>query len=158
MTIPRNSQRGQTAFSLRFALTALALTLGACSAVNDKSTRAADGKHTATTTFWEYPASAFAAMCIVLQPDGKLAFKGGFLFFNPGSWRIEPVSGHIELTLGGTAPFPDVSAREEVRAPGSRLVKFNGPARKLEYRIDSTTDSIGFGGFVFYKKTSCSAV
>lgn len=158
MTITRSGHRGQAAFSLRFALAALLFTVGACSAVNDKPAAAADGERTPVSALWEYPASAFPAMCIALLPEGKLEFKGGFLFFNRGSWRIEPVSGHLELTLGGTEPYSVVSAGQEIKAPASRLVKFDGTARKLEYRIDSQTDSIGFGGYVFYKKKSCSVV
>ena len=144
-------------FLFRIVLTALALTLVACSAVINSEAPGVDVKPATTETVWEYPASEFPAMCISLKQDGKLEFKGGFLFFSPGIWRIEPVTGNTELTLGGAAPFPEMSAKEERQDRTSGLIKFDGKARKLEYRIDSQTGSIGFGGFIFYKTAGCSA-
>lgn len=136
------------------------------------ATTATPGSSGATATaaaaagVWQYPASDFPAMCIVMQADGSLRFVGGFLFFDPGNWRVDPSSGLTALTLGGSGPFPGRSgpasaaagAARQAGRPAPAVVLHSDPSkRRLDYRIDAGTPAIEFAGFVFFRSPSCSA-
>ena len=106
---------------------------------------------------WEAPAAEFPLICILLASDGKLTFKGGFLFFNEGVWRINSATGNTELILGGTVPFPEAPVKEQLRKRIGALTAYDSIRRLLAYKISEQTGSIEFGGFVFYRKTECGA-
>ncbi len=106
---------------------------------------------------WEAPAAEFPLICILLASDGKLIFKGGFLFFNEGVWRINSASGNTELILGGTVPFPEAPVKEQLRKHAGALAAYDSARRLLAYKISEQTGSIEFGGFVFYRKPQCGA-
>lgn len=106
---------------------------------------------------WEYPASEFPTICILFKSSGTLEFRGGFLFFNKGLWKLNPVTGNTEMFLGGTDEFLETSGKSQIgKGPGA-LVGYDSKQRKLVYRIDSKTEFIEFAGFVFYRKETCSA-
>ena len=100
---------------------------------------------------WEYPASEFPAMCMVMKADGSLQFQGGFKFFNPGLWRVGSKPNHLIVTLGGHGPFPT----QAVLAP---LLSVDPKRRELAFVVDasSTKAFITVGGFYFYKVERCS--
>lgn len=119
---------------------------------------------TAGPRIWQYPASEFPAMCIVMERDGSLRFFGGFRFFNPARWRLDPASGLTALTLGGGGAFPD-APKQPASAPGVAAgaaavapVASDVRQRRLDYRIDPDTTAIDFAGFVFYRTPRCSAI
>ena len=109
----------------------------------------------ATTQIWESPAAEFPPMCMLMQADGALAFKGGFLFYNPGTWRAD--GGQLTITLGGDQPFPADLARQQLRARQGALVAADPARRALTYQLGPATDHLGLGGFNFYRAASCHA-
>ncbi len=115
---------------------------------------AADAK---VVQVWEYPASEFPAMCMVMQADGSVQFRGGFKFFNPGTWRTGSKPDHLVLSLGGSAPFPTASANQALKLRPASLLHFDAGRRELEFLVNAAPMSfISFGGFYFYKTERCS--
>jgi hypothetical protein len=106
---------------------------------------------------WQYPASAFPAMCLVFQADGELRFQGGFLFFNPARWEQGANAGTLRLTLGGSLPFPfEAPGRLQGAAAGTIVAVLPGE-RVLVYRMAPDTEALDFGGFRFYRQGRCTA-
>jgi hypothetical protein len=102
---------------------------------------------------WESPAAEFPAICMQLQAGGALAFKGGFQFYNPGSWRQD--GGQLTLTLGGDQPFPADIAREQLGARVGGLTAYNAQRRELTYTVKPSTAFLGIGNFYFYRTGAC---
>ena len=79
---------------------------------------------------WESPAAEFPAICMLQQSDGTLAFKGGFQFYQPGTWR--QAADRLTLTLG--------AERQE-----------------FSYTLPPSTKSFNLSGFYFYRTAACTA-
>lgn len=107
---------------------------------------------------WEYPASAYPAVCMLFGADGRLLFRGGFLFFNPSRWTRDPGAGMTDIMLGGDTPFPEPLAREQIRRRAGALVAYDAEARRLRYRLAPAEPSLEFAGLIFYRSNSCSAI
>lgn len=102
---------------------------------------------------WESPAAEFPAICMVMQSDGGLDFKGGFQFYNPGKWRRE--ADRLTITLGGDQPFPADISKEQLRGHKGALTGYDAALRQLSYSVGPTTDAIGLGNFHFYRTSTC---
>lgn len=102
---------------------------------------------------WESPAAEFPAICMRLHADGSLLFKGGFQFYNPGTWRQE--GGQLTLTLGGDQPFPADIAQEQLGARAGALTAYNAQRRELSYALKPSTAALGIGNFYFYRSDAC---
>ena len=139
-----------------FFLTA-ALFIAGCSMPRAQKASSHDAVPANPAEVWEYPASEFPTMCILFKSDGMLKFRGGFLFYNTGSWKLNPVTGNTEMFMGGTGKFPEASGKSQPGPGPGALVGYDSKQRKLVYRIDPTTKSIEFAGFVFYRKETCTA-
>jgi hypothetical protein len=105
---------------------------------------------------WESPAAEFPAICMLLQDDGTLTFKGGFQFYNPGKWRQDAV--RLTITLGGDQPFPADAAKEQLHAKVGALAAYNEQRRELAYTVTPSTPFVGVGNFYFYRTQACQAV
>lgn len=108
---------------------------------------------------WEYPASEFPTMCMLMHDDGSLLFRGGFAFFNPGKWRTGASPGELIVTLGGITTFPLASANDEIRRKNRPLRSVDPTRRELVFKLsNSPSDALNIGGFYFLRATKCSAV
>lgn len=106
---------------------------------------------------WESPAAEYPALCMVLQSDGTVAFKGGFQFYQPGTWREDGRTGMLTVTLGGTAPFPADIAKVQLRSKIGALTAYNEQRRELTYKVGAATPFIALGNFYFYRADACHA-
>jgi hypothetical protein len=109
-----------------------------------------------TVQIWENPGTEFPTMCMLMQSDGTLVFKGGSTFYNPGSWRQE-ANGLLTITLGGGQPFPADISKNQLQAKAGALNAYNAQRRELSYKITASTSAIGLGNFYFYRADSCHA-
>lgn len=98
----------------------------------------------------EYP-----TMCMLLQPDGKLAFKGGFAFYEPSTWRRNGET--LIITLGGKEPFPAEVFKEQAPKHSGGLLGFDEKRREITYRFNAKTEFLNFGNFYFYRAQTCHA-
>ena len=104
---------------------------------------------------WESPAAEFPAICMLMQADGTVAFKGGFQFYQPGSWRQDGQTGMLTLTLGGSAPFPSDIVKMQLRSKIGALTAYNEQRRELTYKVGANTPFIALGNFYFYRTETC---
>jgi len=107
---------------------------------------------------WEYPAGEYPATCMLFMSDGSLQFRGGFLFFNPSQWARDTDPQVRRIMLGGDVPF----SRDGNSGPRTDHVavsrSFDPSTRSLRYRIASTDQALEFGGLIFYRSATCSAL
>lgn len=120
--------------------------------------QAADPPAQATSEIWEYPAAAYPAVCLILDADGSLRFRGGFLFFNPGRWRRDVATGTTSLVLGGNAPFPIEAVHRQSQEYAAAIAPFDPGTRTLRYRIAAADRALEFAGLVFRRSATCSAI
>lgn len=106
---------------------------------------------------WESPAAEYPAICMMMQSDGTLAFKGGFQFYQPGKWRQDGTTGMLTVTLGGNADFPSDIAKVQLRSKIGALAAYNEQRRELTYKVGTATPFIALGNFYFYRASACSA-
>lgn len=125
--------------------------LAGCSAM--KPQPGAAGAPSAT---WYSPPADFPGICLTLAPGGELRFDGGFGFFSPGRWTFDKTAGELRLELGGTAPFPFDAAKDQLKRRPGKLLRIDAAQRGLVYGVTPATESIEFGGFVFYRKLACA--
>ena len=104
---------------------------------------------------WESPAAEFPAICMQMRSDGTVAFKGGFQFYQPGTWRHDGQTGLLTLTLGGSAPFPSDIAKVQLRSKIGALTGYNERRRELTYKVGENTPFIALGNFYFYRTEAC---
>jgi hypothetical protein len=104
----------------------------------------------------ENTGTEFPTMCMLLQPDGSLIFRGGFAFYNPGTWRRTD-NDVLTITLGGTEPFPTPVFKEQLPKHIGGLLGFDEKRREITYRFDAKTEFLNFGNFYFYRAASCHA-
>ena len=108
---------------------------------------------------WESPAGEFPAICMLLENDGSLRFRGGFAFYNPSKWHTGATPQQLVISLGGDAEFPLLASEQELRNKSSSLIRIDTSRREMEFRINGKNQPpIAFGGFYFYRKPTCSAV
>lgn len=104
-----------------------------------------------TVQVLENSGTEFPAMCMLLQSDGSLLFKGGFLFYNPSAWRRDAGDGELlTITVGGSKPFPEGPV-------AAGLVRSDASRRELTYRFGPSAQAIDFAGFYFYRVNACQA-
>jgi hypothetical protein len=103
----------------------------------------------------ENTGTEFPTMCMLLQSDGSLVFKGGFDFYNPGTWRRD--GDVLTITVGGTAPFPAALYKEQLPKHIGGLTGYNEKRREITYRFDASTEFLNFDNFYFYRAERCRA-
>lgn len=104
----------------------------------------------------ENTGTEFPTMCMLLQPDGTLTFRGGFGFYNPATWRRTENDGLV-LTLGGREPFPVEVFQDLLSRHNGGLLGFDAKRREVSYRFAPSTEAIDFAGFYFYRVQACQA-
>jgi hypothetical protein len=105
---------------------------------------------------WFSPPAEFPGICMTLEKSGQVQFEGGFTYFNPGRWAYNAAEAELHITLGGGKPFPlDVVKDQMTRNPGG-LVRYDAAGRELVYSVTPLTQTIGLGGFVFFRKLPCA--
>jgi hypothetical protein len=106
----------------------------------------------------ENTGTEFPTMCMLLQADGGLVFRGGFAFYTPSSWRrAEHDKDILIITLGGKQPFPTEVLKEQVPKHIGGLLGFDEKRREISYRFNASTEFLNFGNFYFYRSESCHA-
>jgi hypothetical protein len=121
------------------------LLLGGCA-----STPSVRTVHVLENTGTEFP-----TMCMLLQSDGSLQFKGGFDFYHPSSWRRE--GDVLVITVGGKAPFPADLYKEQLPKHVGGLTGYNAQRREITYRFVAATEFLNFDNFYFYRAERCHA-
>jgi len=143
---------------VKFKFTAIifAASLAACSSVPVATPPAATApvQAPAADLVWESPAAEFPAMCMVFQADGELAFRGGFAFYNPSSWK-RGSNGELSVTLGSDGEFPAQVLREALGQKNGGLVAYEEKTRSLVYKTGG--EYLNFGNFYFYPVERCHA-
>lgn len=124
----------------------VALLLGGCANV----------RQSAPPLVLENTGTEFPTMCMLLQADGSLVFRGGFAFYNPSSWRRAD-NDVVIITLGGKEPFPTEVFKEQLPKHDGGLLSFDEKRREVTYRFNAKTDFLNFGNFYFYRSESCHA-
>ena len=109
-----------------------------------------------TVQILENTGTEFPTMCMLLQTDGSLVFRGGFAFYNPSSWR-KAGDDVLILTLGGKEPFPAEVFKEQLPKHAGGLLSFDEKRREVTYRFNAKTEFLNFGNFYFYRSESCHA-
>jgi len=99
----------------------------------------------------EYP-----TMCMLMQADGNLVFRGGFAFYGPSAWRRTDKDTLI-LTLGGSEPFPSDVFREQLPKHAGGLLSFDEKRREITYRFNDKSEFLNFGNYYFYRVADCHA-
>lgn len=111
-----------------------------------------------TVQILENSGTEYPTMCMLLQSDGSVLFRGGFLFYNPSTWRREPKdSDTLIITLGGKAEFPTQVYKEQLPQHIGGLVGYNEKRREIAYRFDASVPFLNFGNFYFYRVDACHA-
>lgn len=104
----------------------------------------------------ENAGTEFPTMCMLLQADGSLVFRGGFGFYNPSSWR-RAGKDELVVTLGGKEPFPTEVFKDLLPKHVGGLLSFDEKRREVSYRFDAKTEFLNFGNFYFYRAEACHA-
>jgi hypothetical protein len=111
-----------------------------------------------TVQILENSGTEFPTMCMLLQSDGSLVFRGGFQFYNPSAWRREARDGDkLVITLGGTAEFPTDVYKEQLPKHIGGLTGYDEKRREIVYRFDASVPFLNFGNFYFYRVDACHA-
>ena len=101
---------------------------------------------------WYNPPSEFPGICLTQFKDGRLRFDGGFAFFNPGRWSYDPASSELRLDL---QPWPKLASAHANAALHKNLLRVEADKNALVYSVRADTQTIGVGGFVFYRDMPC---
>ena len=102
---------------------------------------------------WYNPPSEFPGICLTQFKDGRLRFDGGFAFFNPGRWSYDPATSELRLDL---QPWPNLASAHANKALHKNLLRVEADKNALVYSVTADTNTIGIGGFVFYRDIPCS--
>ena len=100
---------------------------------------------------WYNPPSEFPGICLTQFKDGRLRFDGGFAFFNPGRWSYDAALAELRLEV---QPRPDLASSHAYKKAASNLLRVEGN-NALVYGVKADTQTIGIGGFVFYRDMPC---
>ena len=103
---------------------------------------------------WYNPPSEFPGICLTQFKDGRLRFDGGFAFFNPGRWSYDPATAELRLDL---QPWPNLASAHANKSLHKHLLRVEADKNALVYGVNAVTQSIGIGGFVFYRDLPCPA-
>ena len=103
---------------------------------------------------WYNPPSEFPGICLTQFKDGRLRFDGGFAFFNPGRWSYDPASSELRLDL---QPWPKLASAHANASLHKNLLRVEADKNALVYSVRADTQTIGVGGFVFYRDMPCPA-
>lgn len=103
---------------------------------------------------WYNPPSEFPGICLTQFKDGRLRFDGGFAFFNPGRWSYDPATSELRLDL---QPWPKLASAHANAALHKNLLRVEADKNALVYGVRADTQTIGVGGFVFYRDMPCPA-
>jgi len=109
-----------------------------------------------TVQILENPAAEYPAMCMLLQSDGSLQFRGGFAFYNPSAWRRVDQNTLI-ITLGGSGPFAVDVYKDQLPKRIGGLTAYDEKRRELVYHFDAKAEFLNFGNFYFYRSETCHA-
>ena len=101
---------------------------------------------------WYNPPSEFPGICLTQFKDGRLRFDGGFAFFNPGRWSYDPASSELRL---GLQPWPNLASAHANASLQKNLLRVEADKNALVYSVKADTNTIGIGGFVFYRDIPC---
>ena len=104
---------------------------------------------------WYSPPAEFPGICMTLSNDGQVRFAGGFAYFNPGRWSFDATEQELRIELGGREPFPLAVVQDQMARNPAGLVRFDASRRALVYSVTPLTQTIGLGGFVFFRKLAC---
>ena len=102
---------------------------------------------------WRHPPSHTQEMRLTFSPAGKLEFSGGFLFYNPSSWRYDPHNQELHIKLGGTMPLGSSHQYQLENRPHT-LRAVEAETRTLVYPFDESNKSLDFGGYVFFREAA----
>ena len=103
---------------------------------------------------WYNPPSEFPGICLTQFKDGRLRFDGGFAFFNPGRWSYDPATAELRLDL---QPWPNLASAHANKSLHKHLLRVEADKNALVYGVKADTQTIGIGGFVFYRDLPCPA-
>lgn len=103
---------------------------------------------------WYNPPSEFPGICLTQFKDGRLRFDGGFAFFNPGRWSYDAPTSELRLDL---QPWPKLASAHANAALHKNLLRVDADKNALVYSVRADTQTIGVGGFVFYRDMPCPA-
>jgi hypothetical protein len=129
-----------------FGYVAMALLMGGC----------ASTQRAAAPVVLENTGTEFPTMCMLLQPNGNLEFRGGFGFYTQSTWRRAD-NDTLLITLGGKEPFPTAVFKEQTAKHNGGLLSFDEKRREITYRFNANTEFLNFGNFNFYRAESCHA-
>ncbi|WP_373989950.1 hypothetical protein [Duganella sp. BuS-21] len=104
----------------------------------------------------ENTGTEFPTMCMLLQPNGTLEFRGGFGFYTQSTWRRAD-NDTLLITLGGKEPFPTAVFKEQTAKRNGGLLSFDEKRREIIYRFNANTEFLNFGNFNFYRAETCHA-
>lgn len=104
----------------------------------------------------ENKGTEFPTMCILLQSDGSVVFRGGFAFYSPSFWRRTD-NDVLTITLGGKEPFPAAIFKEQLPKHAGGLLSVDEKRREISYRFNAKTEFLNFGNFYFYRVDTCHA-
>ncbi|CDG83867.1 hypothetical protein [Janthinobacterium agaricidamnosum] len=104
---------------------------------------------------WFNPPAEFPGICMKLANSGALHFVGGFTFYNPGHWSYDAAKSELRIQLGGNQAFPLETAQYQLQQHAGSLLRIDAAKRTLVYAVGPETDTLHFGGFVFYRKIAC---
>ena len=102
---------------------------------------------------WRHPPSHTEEMWLIICPNGRLEFSGGFLFYNPGFWFYDSENEELRITLGGRTPLGGPFEYQQEHRPQT-LRGFDEASRTLVYPFDSSTEHLDFGGHVFFREVN----
>ena len=100
---------------------------------------------------WRNPPSHTEEMRLTFCPGGELEFTGGFVFFNPSKWQQDVLQQELRITLGGTKWLREALQWQLENRPLT-LRGFNEESRTLVYPFDRSTETLDFGGYVFFRE------
>ncbi len=139
----------------RLAATVALAVMAGCTSIAERSQVPVKGD----VEIWEYPASAYPAMCIVLSPDGRATFVGAYQHYNPSTWSAEQNGESLTLALPPRSEWHSELLAGQLHSNPSTVISANEQARRITYRVLYYNDrpNIVFMGFNFYKVGRCSA-
>jgi hypothetical protein len=113
---------------------------------------------------FRYGAEDPPAWCLKLHDGGKAEFLGGFESLNPASWKRDPESGDLSLTLAALDDVMAANLQWQVDhpphypdSPYARSTGFDRSTRTVRYRITRETRFIQFGGAVIARPQEVAA-
>jgi hypothetical protein len=98
---------------------------------------------------WYFPGSDAPPMTLRVIEDGSLEFAGGFLYFNPGTWRYN--ASACELTLQIPAMTKMHLRTMESHVGRNGVVSVNRKLKELTFSVSAPKPQLNFMGWYFFK-------